>query len=164
MRQADDVWGFRPLPDEFLMTASRDHAQAGGGVSLPDLQPMVLGGKCQVPMWMNGTPAGLCGEPSNGPQLPKTYLAHSRAWPDAPYCFGPCCPKHGGPRDGDPIIFQDGYTPEGRPMWCAVEPGFINLQESHAGFSGNPVEAVRGLERALADTTDRPSRSGRTSS
>jgi hypothetical protein len=34
-------------------------------------------------------------------------------------------------------------------MWCAVMPGFVNLQENRAGFSGNPVKAVSNLRAAL---------------
>ncbi len=35
-------------------------------------------------------------------------------------------------------------------MWCAVQPDFINLHESHAGFDGNPVVAVAKLRAAIA--------------
>lgn len=108
------------------------------------------GGKCQVPMWMGGAPSGHCGEQAFGPQLPERLLSETRGGRDWPYCYGPCCPKHGGPRTGEPIVFQDGLTPEGRPMWCAVMPGFVNLQESAAGFSGSPVKAVALLRASLA--------------
>ena len=108
------------------------------------------GGKCRVPMWCMGVPDGYCDKPANGPQLPRLVLDYL-CWRDPPYCFGPCCPAHGGPRDGEPILFQDGLTPEGRPMWCAVMPAFINLQESPAGFDGNPLVAMKALEVALAD-------------
>jgi hypothetical protein len=40
---------------------------------------------------------------------------------------------------------MDGYTNEGRPMWCAVAPDFENLQESPAGFDGNPITALANL-------------------
>jgi hypothetical protein len=113
------------------------------------------GGKCRVPMWWGyGGPAGHCGKEAFGEQLPKLVLRDLRGWPDALYCFGPCCPDHGGPRAGDPIMFQDGLTDEGRPMWCAVMPGFINLQESEAGFDGNPLVALKNLRAALATTQD----------
>ena len=111
------------------------------------------GGHCRVPMWMGGSPSGFCAEEAFGPQYPRAYLAHlnGRYLIDSPaYCFGPCCPSHGGPKEDEPIIFQDGLTEQGRPMWCAVMPGFVDLQESEAGFSGNPVEAVRNLKAALA--------------
>lgn len=107
-------------------------------------------GRCQVPMWRMGLPAGLCGEPANGPQLPRRLLLLDRGWGpgEVPYCFGPCCPNHGGPKAGEPILFQDGCTKEGRPMWCAVMPDFINLQESPAGFSGDPDAAKAALAKA----------------
>ena len=110
--------------------------------------------KCRVPMWIAGSPAGFCGERAFGHQLPKKLLWHERNWMrgDAPYCFGHCCPNHGGPHEGQPIVFHDGYTHEGRQMWCAVMPGFTNLQESEAGFSGDPVEAVTNLRAALSAT------------
>lgn len=119
--------------------------------TLKDSKLEWTGGKCRVPMWMAGMPAGFCGEEAFGPQLPIEVLASERGWrrDDRPYCAGPCCPSHGGPKSGDPIVFQDGYTDKGRPMWCAVMPDFINLQESPAGFSGNAVEAIAAL-RALS--------------
>jgi hypothetical protein len=101
-------------------------------------------------MFSGGGPAGFCGEPSRGPQLPSLLLQETRAGFRPPYCYGPCCQKHGGPAEGEPIVFQDGLTPEGRPMWCAVMPGFINLQESEAAFDGNPVRAVAKLRAALS--------------
>jgi hypothetical protein len=30
-------------------------------------------------------------------------------------------------------------------QWCATGPGFINLQESHAGFGNTPEDAVNDL-------------------
>lgn len=114
------------------------------------------GGKCCVPVWSGDSPEGFCGEPAYGPQLPKEVLYRDRSWPTAPYCFGPCCPKHGGPEEGDPIIFQDGLTDEGRPMWCAVLPGFVDLQVSVAGFDGNPLKAREALRLAAAALRDGP--------
>ena len=101
-------------------------------------------------MWMGGLPAGFCDEQANGHQLPERYLLETRSFRDPPFCSGHCCPGHGGPKPGGPIIFQDGRTDEGRPMWCAVMPGFINLQESSAGFSGDPLVAVANLRAAIA--------------
>lgn len=116
------------------------------------------GGKCRVPMWMGGCPSGHCGNEAFGPQYPREYLATKKArymFDHPPYCHGPCCPSHGGPETGEPIIFQDGYTDKGRPMWCAVMPGFVNLQESEAGFHGNPIIAVRELRAAIAKAEGR---------
>lgn len=112
------------------------------------------GGKCRVPMWIMGTPAGLCGEPANGPQWPISLLQYERprGFGDgvAPYCHGPCCPKHGGPRDGEPILFTDGTDERGHRMWCAVMPGFENLQESPAGFDVDPMRAIAKLTAAIS--------------
>lgn len=115
-----------------------------------------MGGKCMVPMWMMGCPSGYCGEKAFGPQLPYDVLLATRAWlrKDIPYCNGPCCPVHGGPKDGQPIVFEDGLTEHGRPMYCAVMPDFINLQESPAGFSGSGKQAIENLRRAMTHTHD----------
>lgn len=111
------------------------------------------GGKCGVPMWMGGSPAGRCGEVAYGPQYPREVIAdqNPRYFLDnPPYCPpGPCCPNHFGPKEGDPIIFQDGYTEEGCRMWCAVMPDFVNLQESPAGFNGDGRVALRELKAAI---------------
>ncbi len=56
----------------------------------------------------------------------------------------------GGPKEGEPILFRDGLTPEGRPMYCAVMPGFENLQESPAGFDGNGIRAIANLRAEVA--------------
>lgn len=108
------------------------------------------GGSCRVPMWANGCPAGFCDRAAYGPQLPREVLYQERGWQrgDAPYCHGPCCPIHGGPVKGDPILFPDGQTPQGYVMWCAVWPDFENLQESPAGFDGNGNVAIQKLRQA----------------
>ena len=108
--------------------------------------------KCRVPMWMGGCPSGHCGEPAYGEQLPIEILEYDRSYgPNhrPPYCFGPCCPNHGGPKADEIRFFQDG-TENGRRMWCAVYPDFINLQESPAGFDINPLIARQKLKRELA--------------
>lgn len=104
---------------------------------------------CRVPMWCAGVPAGHCGDEAYGHQLPKEYLYYTRPRPDWPYCFGHACYGHGGPAADEPRIFMDGYTPQGRTMWCAVMPDFQNLQESPAGFDGNPNVAVAKLRAAM---------------
>lgn len=114
-------------------------------------ESMNFGGSCRVPMWWGyGSPAGHCGEKANGPQLPREVLYQQRGIRDISYCFGPCCPAHGGPADGEPIVFQDGWTEKGRQMWCAVMPGFRNLQEDAAGFDGNPSVALKKLRAQLS--------------
>lgn len=103
---------------------------------------------CNVPAWIGGSPAGVCGEKAYGHQLPDLYLYETRSMVRVPYCFGHACPAHGGPRENEVRIFQDGLTPQGRPMWCAVMPDFVDLHESHAGFDGNPVAAAKKLQIA----------------
>lgn len=111
--------------------------------------------KCRVPMWMMGFPAGFCDKPAYGDQLPFEVLRHDQAcryWnrTDAPYCVGPCCPDHGGPRADEIRIFHDGYSERGQRLWCAVMPDFQNLQESPAAFSVNPLAARAELKRLVS--------------
>lgn len=111
-------------------------------------------GKCGVPMWMMGTPAGYCDRPAFGPQLPREVLRDGRGWitGNSPFCPpGPCCPMHGGPNEGEPIVFQDGLNEQGRPMYCAVMPDFIDLQSSPAGFDSNGNVAIANLRAAIAN-------------
>lgn len=111
-------------------------------------------GRCTVPMFSGmGFPDGYCDKPANGPQLPEALLRQQRSMQRAPYCPGHCCPDHGGPRDGEPIVFQDGLTEQGRPMWCAVMPDFKDLQASEAGFSGDPNKAIADLRAAISRAT-----------
>ena len=100
-------------------------------------------------MFSGGSPAGFCDKPAFGHQLPWQVLRHERGMTNPPYCHGHCCPAHGGPGEGDTIFFVDGHGEDGRPMWCAVMPGFVDLQESEAGFSTNPHEAKAALMRAM---------------
>lgn len=112
--------------------------------------------RCRVPIFMMGGPAGFCGDTSFGHQLPSAVLRKERGWRpvDVPYCFGHCCPSHGGPQEGQPILFDDRLTNEGRQMWCAVMPGFINLQESEAEFSGDPNKAIAALKARATSAPD----------
>lgn len=124
---------------------------AGDGASLERKPAPWEGGKCRVPMWRMGLPAGFCDQHGYGPQLPMRVL-RQRSGREWPYCgVGPCCPNHGGPREGEPIIFEDGSTRDGYPMWCAVYPDFENLQESPAGFDGDPLVALANLAAAKAE-------------
>ena len=84
-------------------------------------------GKCSVPMWCDGMPAGFCNELAYGEPI-----NHRRGR----YVPGLACPGHGGPGSR---TFADGN------MWCAVMPDFVNLQESPAGFGTTPEEARADL-------------------
>lgn len=109
-------------------------------------------GTCRVPMWMGGLPAGHCGEPAWGEYIPGPTFKD--AWTGEVrrldgkyhgYVSGLACPKHGGPEPGAPRVLQDGYSDQGRPMYFAFYPDFINLQESPAAFSTKPWVAVEKL-------------------
>ena len=43
------------------------------------------------------------------------------------------------------MIYQDGHTEGGQPMWCAVYHDFVNLQESPAAFHAEPWTAIKML-------------------
>ncbi len=73
------------------MRLTQQHQELGGnGV-----------GKCSVPMWCNGMPAGFCDEPAYGKQEPeqRRYGEWSYAWRKwfGGYCTGLACHAHGGP-------------------------------------------------------------------
>ena len=60
-------------------------------------------GKCSVPMWCMGVPAGFCDKPAYGPQEPNQnrYGEWSPAWGKwfPGYCSGLACYNHGGPKE-----------------------------------------------------------------
>lgn len=95
-------------------------------------------GRCSVPMWQSGGPAGFCDRPAYGKR--PNAAVHRRwdgfEWRDdgryAGYVPGLACVHHGGPNSR---VFMDGDA------WCAVFPDFINLQESPSGFGATPEEA-----------------------
>jgi hypothetical protein len=73
-----------------MATMSEHHKRTTNGV-----------GRCSVPMWMGGLPAGFCDCEAFGRQTPE-YLAQFKymTWPNAPrpaYASGLACPIHGGP-------------------------------------------------------------------
>jgi hypothetical protein len=96
-------------------------------------------GKCSVPMFAGGGPAGFCDKPAFGtrPNAPITTRWDGFSYRDdglyAGYVPGLACRMHGGPSTR---VFKDGNA------WCAVRSDFINLQESTAGFGDSP-EAAR---------------------
>lgn len=99
-------------------------------------------GKCSVPMWCNGLPAGFCDEEAYGERPDgETYrdgYGNIRRFDGryAGYIPGLACPAHGGPKTR---VFMDGNA------WCAVHPDFVNLQESPFGFGATPEEARAAL-------------------
>jgi hypothetical protein len=73
------------------MRLSKHHEELTNGV-----------GKCSVPMWGGGVPAGFCDEPAFGKQEPgqRRYGEWSTAWGKwfDGYCSGLACYNHGGPK------------------------------------------------------------------
>lgn len=103
-------------------------------------------GKCSVPMWSMGCPAGFCDAPAYGERPPCksffNYCTQEMQREDGRYSgYVPAlaCPAHGGPRVR---TFMDGNA------WCAVKPDFINLQESPAGFGDTREAAIAALQVA----------------
>ena len=100
-------------------------------------------GKCSVPMFMMGGPAGFCDKPAYGKRPPcrtfYNYCANREQRLDNKYDgYVPAlaCPGHGGP---SVRTFMDG------DKWCAVNPDFINLQESPVGFGNTQQDAMKDL-------------------
>lgn len=73
-----------------MATLSTHHKKLTNGV-----------GKCSVPMWMAGCPAGFCDELAYGPQEKdqRRYGDYytGRVWYPG-YCSGLACYNHGGPK------------------------------------------------------------------
>jgi len=91
-------------------------------------------GKCSVPMWCGGLPAGFCDQSAYGEQRAERYRGENLS-----YASGYCCAGHGGPRENDVRFMRDG------DMWMAFNPGFVNLQESPAGFGETRAKALAEL-------------------
>ena len=72
-------------------------------------------GKCSVPMWMNGCPAGFCDAVAYGPPVPSARYRDSSGRTHRydgrydGYVPGLACHAHGGPEfrrhKGDPCIY-----------------------------------------------------------
>ena len=88
-------------------------------------------GKCSVPMWSGGVPAGFCDEEAYGEQTDERRHIYPHYVPFL------ACPGHGGP---NVRTFMDGN------QWCAVYPDFIDLQNSPAGFGDTKEAAKAALE------------------
>ena len=100
-------------------------------------------GKCSVPMWSGGYPAGFCDKPAYGVRLPTRIRQSSSGnlvaddGGYAGYVPALACPLHGGPSIR---TFMDGNA------WAAVYADFKNLQESPAGFGDTKDEAIASLK------------------
>lgn len=99
-------------------------------------------GKCSVPTWAGGLPAGFCDRPAWGEQrTPRNRFD------DLPMAHGYCCEAHGGPGPNDIRFMRDGDA------WMAFEPDFVNLQEGLAGFGSTRKEALADLRAAISKAT-----------
>jgi len=87
-------------------------------------------GKCSKPMWCDGVPAGFCDR-----------VAYGKPVRESGYVPALACSLHGGPTVR---TFKDGDS------WCAVKPGFINLEVSPAGFGDTREDAVKALLEVLS--------------
>lgn len=74
-------------------------------------------GKCSVPMWANGGPAGFCDDPAFGerPHSPTRYLPHLKKTVRddnrySGYVPGLACPAHGGPDTAEDTGETEGKT------------------------------------------------------
>ncbi len=106
-------------------------------------------GKCSVPMWQMGMPAGFCDRDAYGNRPEGKTI---RRWDGFEYRddglysgYVPylACPCHGGPKD--PIIL---YELDGN-AWCAHYSDFTNLMESPCGFGSTKEEAKEELAKRL---------------
>jgi len=102
-------------------------------------------GKCSVPMFSFGGPAGFCDEPAFGerPDSPKVmnYCTGEMVRDDGRYggyVPGLACLNHGGP---NVRTFMDGDA------WCAAHPDFENVQESPRAFAATKDAAIDALRR-----------------
>lgn len=118
-------------------------------------------GKCSVPMWSAGSPNGFCDRTAYGQQYAKGTAHAPMHWMTpghhSPYAPDLCCDHHGGPRADQIRFVRDGN------MWCAFMPGFVNLQESIAGFGATQPLAendLRANERKEALSARQETRHG----
>ena len=117
-------------------------------------------GKCSRPMY-NGFGECFCDRPAWGEQYSEREPSRGQSgryadpcWPvrdrygnfppytahlAPPYVSAFACDQHGGPRADKIRFVRDG------DMWCAFRPGFVNLQESDAGFGATQDLAEAGL-------------------
>lgn len=123
-----------------MTCTSRHHHELTNGV-----------GKCSVPMWMGGCPAGFCDEPAYGVYIEGPRYAQGPKRGERldnkynGFVSGLACPRHGGPEKDGPRVFVDGTDRTGRQMWCAVYPDFEDLQASPAEFHTAPWVAIEML-------------------
>ena len=105
-------------------------------------------GRCSVPMWSGGCPAGSCENHAFGlrPAGRVNRTVSGYEYRDdmlyAGYVPGLACPVHGGPKL---VTAIDGN------MWFAALPGFTNLQECETGWGVTEQIAVADLMQVLTN-------------
>jgi hypothetical protein len=104
-------------------------------------------GKCSVPMWGGGMPAGFCDQPAFGERPPCRSIWHASQQRQVRedgrydgYVPALACPAHGGPKL---VTQKDGDA------WMAALPGFTNLQECETGWGETEEKAVADLLHRL---------------
>jgi hypothetical protein len=105
-----------------MASTSKHHHELTNGV-----------GKCSVPMWMGGCPAGFCDKPAYGKppecKMFYNYAAGERQRLDGRYngyVPGLACPSHGGPEPthfGDPCVHCDAPHDDVAPGPCPAVVG-----------------------------------------
>lgn len=103
-------------------------------------------GRCSVPMWSGGCPAGFCDRPAFGVEAKEplyrdawTGVQRTMSGREPSNAPGLACAIHGGP---SVRLFKDGSA------WCAVGQDFANIQESPVGFGDTREQAIAELARA----------------
>jgi len=110
-------------------------------------------GKCSVPMWIGGYPAGFCDAPAYGEQYRDPFLPPCWAYNrnnKPPFASGLCCESHGGPSKTATRFVRDGN------MWCSFRPDFVNLQESIAGFGPTQATAYDDMAALISESIRAP--------
>ena len=104
-------------------------------------------GKCSVPMWSGGAPAGFCDSPAYGQEIREPLYRNAYTGEERTitgrmpsYAPGLACPGHGGP---SLIVQRDGDA------WFAALPGFTNIQECETGWVDTAEQAVEALHANL---------------
>lgn len=126
-------------------------------------------GKCSVPMWRNGVPAGFCDKPAFGKPLPyETFRGADgkiRRY-DGGFCgYVPylACPAHGGPKNNSQLTQNCTAHPWRYTLRKEFQMGVINISVQgsfrnktsrqfsamHGGHAQAVAEAIEFLSKEL---------------
>jgi hypothetical protein len=120
-------------------------------------------GKCSVPMWSGGCPAGFCDEPAYGKQEPdqRRYGGWVSGWHKwfPGYCSGLACYAHGGPRrkeeEDTPRMFDLEHLEKQTKMWAYVAEMHASVATIKAMEMANEECIMRGESLAYPEATFR---------